>query len=159
MFDANMLVSGSIVEFGDQAHLYYHGAPVIWRPWPRVPKGLPRNLRASTIYPTFMGLATVPRDRFGFATPVVGKAARLTTFPIELSAGKSLWVNAEATPSDLLLTLLAQDGRAVTEGRIGAERRMTVYRDVQWKDTVQPGQYRVRAELRGKARLYSIAKL
>ena len=59
MFDANQMVSSSIVEFGDQVHFYYHGTPVIYRPWPKAPQGVPANLRASTIYPTFMGLATI----------------------------------------------------------------------------------------------------
>jgi len=159
MFDANMLVSSSIVEFGDQLHFYYHGTPVIYRPWPKVPKGVPPSLRASTIYPTFMGLATVPRDRFAFATPVEGKTGTVTSLPLELSTGRSLWINAEAAPNEVMLTLIAQDGREVTQGRVGAERRMTVYRDVSWNELVPPGQYRARATLRGRARLYSLADL
>jgi hypothetical protein len=159
MFDANMLVSSSIVEFGDQVHFYYHGTPVIWRPWPRAPEGSPKNIRASTIYPTFMGLATVPRDQFAFATPFDGKTGVLTSLPIELSAGKSLWVNSEGAPNELALTLIAQDGREVTQGRVGAERRMTVYRGIIWNEAVPAGQYRVRASLRGRARLYSLAAL
>src|SRR6185436_4311467 len=127
MFDANMLVSSSIVEFGDQVHFYYHGTPVIWRPWPRTPAGAPKNVRASTIYPTFMGLATVPRDQFAFATPVMGKTGTVTTHPIELSAGKGVWINADAAPNELQLGLIAPDGREVIQGRLGTERRMSVY--------------------------------
>lgn len=159
MFDHNQMVSSSIVEFGDQVHFYYHGTPVCYRPWPKAPKGVPGNLRASTLYPTFMGLATVPRDQFAYATPVVGKAGSVTSLPIEVSAGKSLWVNVDAAPSEMALTLMAQDGREVAQGRVGPDRRMTVYRGVTWNQPVPSGQYRVRASLQGRARLYSLAVL
>ena len=106
-----------------------------------------------------MGLATVPRDRFAFATPVEGKSGTVTSLPLELSASRSLWINAETAPNEVTLTLIAQDGREVTQGRVGAERRMTVYRDVSWNESVPPGQYRARATLRGRARLYSLAAL
>ena len=159
MFDANMLVSSSIVEFGDQVHFYYHGTPVIWRPWPRTPAGAPKNIRASTIYPTFMGLATVPRDQFAFATPVMGKTGTVTTLPVEISGGKGVWINADAAPNELQLGLIAPDGREVMQGRLGTERRMTVYRDARWNEQASPGQYRVRVTLRGRSRLYSVAAL
>jgi hypothetical protein len=159
MFDTNQMVTGSIVEFGDQVHFYYHGTPVIYRPWPKAPKGVPANLRASTIYPTFMGLATVPRDRFAFATPVEGMTGTMTSLPLDLPAGRSLWINADAAPNELGLTLIAQDGREVAQGRIGSERRTTVYREVSWNQLVTPGQYRARATFRGGVRLYSLAVL
>lgn len=159
MFDANQMVSSSIVEFGDTVHFYYHGTPVIYRPWPRAPKGMPANIRASTIYPTAMGLATIPRDQFAYAAPVVGKTGSVTSLPISISPGKRLWVNADASPNELALTLTAQDGREAAQGRLGADRRMTVYREIVWNNSVPAGLYRVRASLRGDARLYSLAAL
>ena len=157
-FDANQLVAGSCVEFRDEVFIYYHGAPCIYRPWPRTPHGewegketapIPSQFRASNVYPTFMGLAVLPRDRFAYAEG----PGSVTTHPLTLK-GEDLWINADGDAMEVALLDLA--GRQVNRGCVTHERRRTIYRRLLWTGPTPEGQYRLKIDLRKGERLYSI---
>lgn len=154
MFDANQLVCSSIVEHGDEILFYYHGTPCQYRPWPYTRAGVPIELRASTVHPSFLGLATLPRDRLGYAT---GNGA-VVTLPLAIGDG-GLWVNAEERGGELAIDLLTPGGAVATSGRLGTETSRSVYRRAVWDSPVRPGTYRVRLALRGSARIFSVAAM
>jgi hypothetical protein len=149
MFDANMLVCGSIVEYGDMVYIYYHGAPSIFRPWPRTPRGVSVNLRASVLYPTYMGLATIQRDRFAFAEGP-GKLVSM-----ELTPGSDgVWLNADGRK--IPVEALDSSTRKLSTGFLGNERRQTVYRKVIWEGPAPSVPCSLGIELKQGERLFSI---
>lgn len=149
MWDANQLVSSSIVEVGDEVYIYYHGTPCIYRPWPYPPKGVPIIFRASVVYPTFMGLAILPRDRFGYAE---GDGGEVALSPVKIGED-GLWLNADGQVD---VHLEEESGQDVATGSPSEVTRRKVYRKVAWSGTVPPGTYRARLVLHGDARLYSL---
>jgi len=108
-YDSNLLVTSSIVEHGDTVYIYYHGTSCIYRPWPKPKPGTPGYLRASVLYPTFMGLATLPRDRFAYAQG----PGTLTTFPLTLGED-TLRLNADG--DGLRVTALDAAGKETATG-------------------------------------------
>jgi len=148
-FDANMMVTGSIVEHGDTVFLYYHGTPCIFRPWPSTPPGVPREFRATNVYPVFMGLATLPRDRYAYAEG----PGTVTTDLLELRGG-DLWVNAEG--DGIALAALDGQGCERARGTLTPERRQTVYRQAAWQSPPPDGPLAIRIQLPARARLYGL---
>ncbi|MCL5104316.1 MAG: hypothetical protein M1133_09405 [Armatimonadetes bacterium] len=159
MFDANQLVSSSAVEFGDEVFIYYHGTPCIYRPWPHTPAGVPHELRAATVYPTFMGLATLPRDRFAYVAPAGRSTGTLDIKLSDVREGGEVWLNADGDIDSFGLSLLTDDDKVAATGRLGVKRLKTVYRNTVWDSAISAGIYRLRVQLRDSARLYSIGVL
>ena len=107
------------------------------------------ELRASFFYPTYLGLAILPRDRFAYAA---GPGSMTTQ---ELSIGvQGLWLNADG--DGITVTCLSPDGSALAEGRLVASPVQALYRQVQW--TSEPPQHpcRVRIALANDQRVYSL---
>ena len=148
-YDSNQLVTSSIVEYGDTVYIYYHGTSCIYRPWPLPTPGTPGNLRASVLYPTFMGLATLPRDRFAYAEG----PGTLTTFP--LTCGEdTLRLNADG--DGIRIAALDAAGRETATGRLEHPEDGRLYRKVLWKGRVPSGERTVEIELGAQDRLYSM---
>ena len=149
VWDENLLVTtGSAVqEVGDEVYIFYIGCPNVFNSWPKE-YAMKRERRGSLLYPTYLGLATLPRDRYGYAA---GEGA-LTTHPLDL--GGTVWLNAEGDA--LEVTALDNSGNQTAHGRLGRERFQTVYRKVAWSGTPPRGGLRLRVRLSGSDRLYSV---
>ena len=148
-FDSNMLVAGYIVEYGDTVHLYYHGTPCYFRPWPRTQEGVEWTYRASNVYPVCMGLATLPRDRYAYAEG----PGTITTDPLEMTGG-DLWLNADGNGIDL--AVVDESGCELAQGKLADETRQTVYRKATWKSPLPDAPAAVRVQLPEGERLYSL---
>jgi len=84
------------------------------------------------LYPSYLGLATLPRDRFAYAA---GPGA-LTTNPMDVSG--EVWLNVEG--NEFKVAALDGSGRTVSKGRLGKERSLTVYRKVDWAGSKTNGE-------------------
>ena len=149
MWDENLLVttSAAMQEVGDEVYIFYIGCPNVYNSWPRqYTTKLER--RGSLFYPTYLGLATLPRDRYGYAA---GNGT-VTTQPLDL--GNAVWLNAEGGALDV--AAIDGSGRQAAQGRLGRERFQTVYRKVVWSGTPPTGTLRLRVSLSGSDKLYSI---
>jgi hypothetical protein len=153
-FDANQLVTSALVEFGDEVFIYYHGTACYYRPWPSPPPGIPYALRANTVYPICLGLATLPRDRFAFAVAKPGAQGVLTTQHVDLLEPRDLWLNADG--DSVLVAALDDRDEEFAFGHLGERRSQTVYRNVQWDGVPPAGSFRLRITLAGGDRLYSV---
>jgi hypothetical protein len=150
MWDENLLVTTTAgwQEVGDEAWIFYFGCPNIYNSWP-AQYAVSSERRGSLFAPAYLGLATLPRDRFAFATGT----GMLTTHPIQLEAG-ALWLNTDG--ADVQVALLDAGGRAVGQGALSDERRQTVYRKVKWVNQPRGGSYRVQVTLARSSRLFSL---
>lgn len=150
MWDENLLVTTTqaMQEVGDELRIYYFGCPGIYRNWPPsyAVKG---SLRGSLFYPSYMGLAILPLDRFAY----VQGPGTVTTHPIDL-ASEGLWMNLEG--SALKVEAIDQNNHIVAEGQLTEEISRSVYRKLIWKDQPIKGTYRVRIQLERDAKLYSL---
>jgi hypothetical protein len=150
MWDENLLVTSTsaMQEVGDEIRIYYFGCPNVYTRWPGA-YALNGNLRGSLFYPSYLGLATLPRDRFAYAAG----PGELTTKPMEVSG--DVWLNAEG---DEVIKVAALDGsgRAVFKGRLGNERSQTVYRKVDWTGSKPKGRLQFRISLGDACKLYSV---
>ncbi len=148
MWDENLLATttSAMQEVGDEIWIYYFGCPNVFRRWPY---GQVPELRGSMFYPTYLGLAILPRDRFACA---VGPGS-VTTFPISIGQ-YGLWLNADGDA--LAVSLSDEGGAAITAGRLTADSKQGGYREVRWQTTPPPTPCRVRIELRAGEKLYSV---
>jgi hypothetical protein len=121
-WDENLLVTTmSIVEEdGDEVWLHYFGCPNVFKNWPQG-----GALRESLFYPTYMGLAILPQDRFAYAAG----PGTITTHPATLGPG-GLWLNTEGDP--VAVDALDPSGKTATHGTLGTKRPPGVYRRLQW---------------------------
>jgi hypothetical protein len=144
MWDENLLVTttSTIQTVGDELYLFYFGCPNVYTAWPPAYAVTPAR-RGSMFYPAYLGLATLPRDRYACAEG----PGTLTTHAISLDG--DLWLNADGDIS------VAIDGTSVT-GRLCEERRQSVYRRVQWQSAPPAGPCRVTVRLHAGERLYSL---
>lgn len=147
--DSNQLVTSSIVEHGDTVYIYYHGTSCIYRPWPKAKPGGPGNLRASVLYPTFMGLATLPRDRYAYAKG----PGTLTTFPLTLGED-SLRLNADG--DGIRVAALDASGNETASGRLERQGGGELYRKVIWSGPAPAGERSLKIDLGEEDRLYSM---
>jgi len=149
-WDENLLVTNTAgwLEFGDEIWIFYFGCPNIYNSWPAQYAVAPER-RGSWFAPVYLGLATLPRDRFAYATG----SGTLTTHSIQIETGE-LWLNADG--ADLPVTLLDDSERTVAQGALSGERRHGVYRKVNWPNRIPPGSYRARVGLTNETRLFSL---
>jgi hypothetical protein len=67
-WDENLLVttSSAMQEVGDEVYIFYIGCPNIYNSWPP-PYMVSPERRGSMFAPSYLGLATLPRDRYAYA--------------------------------------------------------------------------------------------
>jgi hypothetical protein len=146
MWDENMLVTNSAgwQEVGDEIWIHYFGCPRMYAGWPAQYEHSPER-RGSSFAPVFLGLATLPRDRFAYAQG----PGSLTTRSIPIF-GDGVWVNAEGDG----ITLRAGS----RHGKLGPDRRGTAYRKLMWDNNLPPGEYVLDITLPTSSdRLFSLA--
>ncbi|MFZ2656507.1 MAG: hypothetical protein WAX69_16360 [Victivallales bacterium] len=124
MWDENLLVTSTsaIQEVGDELYIFYFGCPNVYNSWP--PRyAVTSARRGSMFYPVYLGLATLPRDRYAYA-------AGPGCMTIRSSAGAStLLVNAEG--GGLGIEARNLSGGKLASGRLFYEAA-GVYRRVAW---------------------------
>lgn len=133
---------------GDEVYIFYIGCPSIYNAWP-AQYAVSAERRGSQFAPTFMGLATLPRDRFAYAAG----AGAVTTHPLTVGS-EGLWLNA--TGDAITVTGLDANGAAIAQGRTGTQISQTVYRRVEWEKAPPAGEVSLRLELGAGARLFSV---
>lgn len=148
MWDENLLATttAAMQEVGDEIWIYYFGCPNVFRRWPY---GHVAQLRGSLFYPTYLGIAILPRDRFAYAAG----PGNITTFALDIGE-QGLWLNADA--ENLAVTAVDSDGATVAVGKLTDESRHAGYRLVRWQSSVPRAPCRVRVELTADDRLYSL---
>jgi len=148
MWDENLLVttSSSMQEVGDEIWIYYFGCPGVYRRWPY---GHTAELRASFYYPSYLGIAVLPRDRFGYAEG----PGSVTTNEITLGPA-GLWVNAEG--DGVKVSCLSTEGKVTAEGRLVNVPGEAIYRKVEWTSGTATGTCRVRIGLGGGERVFGV---
>ncbi len=150
MWDENILVTSSdtMQEVGDEVWIYYFGCPNIFTRWPGSYATNP-DLRGSLFYPGYLGLATLPRDRFAYAAG----PGSVTTTMLNVSE-QGLWLNAEG--KNLAVTAVDSSGAVLAQGYLTDLQSSTVYRKVKWvkEPPRQPCQLKI--TLTKDQRLYSL---
>jgi hypothetical protein len=149
VWDENLLVTttSAMQEVGDEVYIFYIGCPNVFNSWPKSYSEDP-DRRGSLMYPTYLGLAMLLRDRYGYAA---GNGTLISN-PIELRG--ALWLNAEGEA--LEVTAADSSGKQASHGRLGRERFQTVYRKVVWSGTPPTGSLQLRIRLSDSDKLYSI---
>ena len=145
-------------EVGDEIRIYYFGCPNLFRQWPAqyvfkdYPPGVTPDVmrRGSVFSPSYLGLATLPRDRFAYASG----PGSVTTRPRDLTTD-GVWLNAEG--QGLEVTALDAMGNPAARGTLSDERRQTVYRKVVWSGPAPRARHAIRVTLRMQDRLFSLA--
>lgn len=149
MWDENLLVNttAAIQEVGDEIRIYYFGCPNVYRNWPG---GYAVNgLKGSLFYPSYMGLATLPRDRFAFA---MGPGS-VTTAPLAFGQ-QGLWLNADG--DQVKVIALDPAGSSAAIGHLAGASSKSLYRKVQWANRPPTKPCQIRVELNVGERLYSL---
>jgi len=145
-WDENLLATttAAMQEVGDEVWIYYFGCPNVFVNWPRGGAH-----RGSLYYPSYLGVAILPRDRYAYAAG----PGSLTTHLLK-PAPSGLWLNADGKE----IRVLARDetGRVLAEGRVGNERSATVYRRIMWNGDAPSGKVRIQVHLGPDQRLYSL---
>jgi hypothetical protein len=144
-WDENLLVttSATMQEVGDELWLYYFGCPNVFKNWPN---GSPRG---SLFYPSYLGLAVLPRDRFAYAAG----PGKLTLRPLKFDRN-GLWLNADG--DTIRVEALDRAGKVTAQGVLGPETSRTVYRKVRWTGTLPTGPTTLQLQLPEQSRLYSV---
>lgn len=152
MWDENLLVTttSTIQEVGDEFYLFYFGCPNIYNSWPAEYAATSAR-RGSMFYPSYLGLATLPRDRYAYAQG----PGTLITHEFNMNED-GLWLNADGD-GITVTSVSATDGRVRTTGRLTSERRQTTYRKVGWNGTVPLGTCHCEISLSKSDRLYSLS--
>jgi hypothetical protein len=161
-WDENLIVTAdpAIRMVDDTMYIFYFGCPRTYQSWP-LQYAVSAERCGARFAPVYLGLATLPRDRFAYATG----AGTLTTHPLELTAD-GLWLNAEGDGIDVTAFGVPPSGgirAGPTEvgtpnrGRLGIERCQSVYRKVVWGGAAPRGTCRLEIALADRDRLFSIA--
>jgi len=91
-WEENLLVTttSALQRVGDEIHIYYIGCPNVYNSWP-VEYAVSPARRGSQFAPTYLGVAILGRDRFGYARgPGV-----LTTHPWAVEHDEEIALNAD----------------------------------------------------------------
>jgi hypothetical protein len=150
MWDENLLVvtTSAMQEVGDEIWIFYFGCPNIFTNWPGsyAAKGGPRG---SMVYPSYLGVATLPRDRFAYAA---GPGS--VTTPSLTVGDQGLWLNADG--DGITVTAIDAAGATLAEGQLAAAQPNVLERAVQWTGNPPSQPYQVRIGLRDGQRLYAV---
>ncbi len=149
-WDENLIINtaASIQEVGDELFIYYIGCPGVYNNWPGT-YAVSNDRRGSLFYPTSMGLAVLPRDRFAYASG----PGEIITHPLQVGQ-PGVWINADG--DGIAVEALSTEGASVAAGRPDAKRWRTVYRGIAWDGPLPEGRLRLRFTLDASAKLYSV---
>ena len=150
-WDENLLVTTTqaMQEVGDEVYIFYIGCPNIYNSWPANYAVDPQR-RGSMFAPTYLGLATLPRDRFAYAAgPGV-----VMTHPLNVKTG-GFWLNFDGPAPDVLLRDTSE--KTVARGFCNVHRWRSVYRGVTWEARVPKSAVKLEVRLPPDSRLYSLA--
>lgn len=147
-WDENLLVTttSAMQEVGDQVYIFYIGCPNIYNSWPP-PYMVSPERRGSMFAPAYLGLATLPRDRYAYAE---GPGS----VTIQSPAAGGLWVNADG--DEVMLAALDSSGKTLSEGHVTGEIVRGVYRKVAWSAQGPAAAATIRVTLGKGCRLYSL---
>jgi hypothetical protein len=150
MWDENLLVTttSAMQEVGDEVYIFYIGCPNLFNAWPGTYAVTPTR-RGSYFAPTYMGLATLPRDRYAYAKGL----GILTTNPAD-SGPDGPWLNVDGDVREI--AAISESGGIVARGHMSEERHQSVYRKIVWKHRRPASTIRLRITLGSEAKLYSI---
>ena len=157
MWDEGLLVTSSysLLEVGDEIRIYYIGHMPITTCWPL--QYSPSSLyRGMLYYPSYMGLAILPRDGFSYAQAEDNGSGEITTHPFDLEGGETLSFNGDcADPAQISITLRnASSGKAVS-GSLEDSLKPGRYTPARFADSIPPGRYALAIGLEADAKLYS----
>jgi hypothetical protein len=158
MWDDGMLVTttSAMQEVGDEIWIYYLGVSRIYTCWPPS-YAVSGKLRGSYYYPSQMGVAILPRDRFSYLQAIDSGKGELFTRTIQVGGNEQIYLNADLDdPGEMILELESPDGRKLCSGRPGEVVREGVYREIVWDRHIKTNQARLRIKLANTARLFSI---
>lgn len=150
MWDENLLVvtTAAMQEVGDEIWIYYFGCPNVFRGWPSG-YAVNNEARGSLLYPGYLGLATLPRDRFAYAA---GPGSITTSM---LSIGEQgLWFNADG--DGITVTATTPAGGALAEGELVDSPKQALYRKVQWASETPRQPCQLKITLHDQQRIYSL---
>ena len=149
-WNENLLVTttSAMQEVGDQVYIFFMGCPGTYNSWP-AEYAVSGDRRGSMFAPSFMGLATIDRDRFAYAQG----PGTVVTKPLSFTQS-GMWANCEGTDPEF--TALDGSGKASGSGRVGSERRQSVYRKIVWEKGTPAGAQRVSCRLSAATKLYSL---
>jgi len=149
-WEENLLVTttAAMQEVGEEVHIYYIGCPNLYNSWPAAYAVSPER-RGAMFAPSYLGLATLPRDRFAYAAG----PGTITTRTLALHEGR-LWLNCEG--HGLRVDALDAAGRGVALGHLEQQQAGAVYRPVAWQAGHPTGEVQLRVTLPMDAKLYSL---
>ena len=150
MWDENLLVvtTAAMQEVGDEIWIYYFGCPNVFRGWPSG-YAVNNEARGSLLYPGYLGLATLPRDRFAYAA---GPGS--VTTPTLSIGDQGLWLNVDG--DGLIVTCVSSEGATVAQGQIAKATDKSLYRRVEWTSGPPPQRCQIKIDLADKHRIYSL---
>ena len=150
MWDENLMVvtTSAMQEVGDEIFIYYFGCPNVYTNWPGQ-YAATSELRGSFYYPSYLGVATLLRDRYAYAA---GPGS--VTTPAVSVGEQGLWLNADG--AGLSIAALASDGTVVANGKLADSPKGSLYRKVQWKNGPPRQPCQLKITLADKDRIYSI---
>ncbi|OPZ87612.1 MAG: hypothetical protein BWY76_00368 [bacterium ADurb.Bin429] len=151
MWDENLLVTttSAIQEVGDMLYLFYFGCPNVYTAWPAA-YAVSADRRGAMFYPSYLGVAVLPRDRFAYAEG----PGHLTSLPLAMRED-GLWLNADG--EGIAVTAIGTDGAVLATGHLTDERLRTVYRKVRWMTAPPTELCLLQVHLGDGERLYSLS--
>src|SRR5207244_2075021 len=126
-----------------------HRLPNVYNSWP-VEYAVSHARRGSQFAPTYLGVAILGRDRFGYARgPGV-----LTTHPWAVEHDEELALNADG--DDVSIRVLSESGETMARGRLGEHSARQLYRKVIWTSRFPKGAARLHITLGPNMKLYRL---
>ena len=135
-------------EVGDESFIYYFGCPNVYTNWPGQYATI-SDLRGSLFYPSYLGVATLPRDRYAYAA---GPGS--VTTPALTIGEQDLWLNADG--EGITVTATTPDGGALAEGKLVDSPKQALYRKVQWASEPPRQPCQLKITLHDQQRIYSL---
>lgn len=149
-WDENLLVTttSAMQEVGDEVYIYYIGCPNIYNSWPP-PYMVSPERRGSMFAPAYLGLATLPRDRYAYAE---GPGS----VTVQAHFG-DIYINADG--DDIAVSALDRSRTPLALGRLTGETVEGVYRKVAWDRPLASAVAALRVSLGYGCRLYSVGMI
>ena len=150
MWDENILVvsSSAMQEVGDEIWIYYFGCPNVFKRWPSS-YAVNSEYRGSLFYPSYLGLATLPRDRFAYAKG----PGSITTSTLTMGE-QGLWLNVDG--AHVAVIALDAAGGTIAKGVVGDSAAAGQYRRVVWADGPPSQPFQAKVVLNADERVYSV---
>ena len=107
------------------------------------------ELRGSLYYPGYLGLATLPRDRFAYAKG----PGSITTSTITMG-DQGLWLNVDG--EQVGVVALDAAGKAIANGVVSDASSGALYQRVAWTDSPPSQAFQAKVVLNADQRVYSV---